>query len=152
MENKVALALELAIRSAPYQIEKDRYAQAAQEIRRLQQLVDASHECQANRQDAASYCEKCGRHLGEGCGKYGPYVREEIPPITTHDIGAHGDTHGGIFWVRALDGGWRSSTPGEACDEIKRLRAALKNISTGLAVMAHKPKPSAKPSHVEGKS
>jgi hypothetical protein len=102
MENKVALALELAIRSAPYQIEKDRYAQAAQEIRRLQQLVDASHECQANRQDAAAYCEKCGRHLGEGCGKYGPYVREEIPPITTDDIGAHGDTYGGIFWVSAI--------------------------------------------------
>jgi predicted amidophosphoribosyltransferase len=86
MENKVALALELAIRSAPYQIEKDRYAQAAQEIRRLQQLVDASerhpqlsdasHECQANWYDAASYCEKCGRHLGEGCGKYGPYKLE----------------------------------------------------------------------------
>lgn len=86
-ENKVALDLELAIKSAPYQIEKDRYAQAAQEIRRLQQLVDApsvilvnaSHECQANRYDAASYCEKCGRHLGEGCGKHGPYTLEVKP-------------------------------------------------------------------------
>lgn len=41
MENKVALALLMAIKSAPYQIEKDRYSQAAQEISRLQQLVDA---------------------------------------------------------------------------------------------------------------
>jgi hypothetical protein len=151
-KNKVALKLEQAAKNSPYSLEKDNYQMAVDEIRRLQQLVDASHECQANRQDAAAYCEKCGRYLGEGCGKYGPYVREEIPPITTDDIGAHGDTHGGIFWVRATDGGWRSSTQGEACDEIKRLRAALKNISTGLAVIAHKPKPSAKPSHVEGKS
>jgi hypothetical protein len=33
------------------------------------------------------------------------------------------DTHGGIFWVRADDGSLVSATPGEACDEIKRLRA-----------------------------
>jgi hypothetical protein len=70
-----------------------------------------------------------------------------------------GDTYGGIFWVRAAEGGWQAATPGESCAEIERLRAenarlreALKNISTGLAVMAHKPKPSAKPSDVEGRS
>jgi len=34
-----------------------------------------------------------------------------------------GDTYGGIFWVRATDGGWHSATPAESCDEIKRLRA-----------------------------
>lgn len=39
MENTVAQELEMAIKSAPYQIEKDRYTKAAQEIRRLQQLV-----------------------------------------------------------------------------------------------------------------
>jgi hypothetical protein len=33
------------------------------------------------------------------------------------------DMHGGIFWVRADGGGLVSATPGEACDEIKRLRA-----------------------------
>jgi len=33
------------------------------------------------------------------------------------------DMHGGIFWVRADSGGLVSATPGEACDEIKRLRA-----------------------------
>jgi hypothetical protein len=33
------------------------------------------------------------------------------------------DTWGGMFWVRADGGGLVSATPGEACDEIKRLRA-----------------------------
>ena len=33
-----------------------------------------------------------------------------------------GDTCGGIFWVRATDGGWQASTPAEACAEIVRLR------------------------------
>lgn len=39
-DNPVALELELAIKTAPYQIEKDRYAKAAQEIRRLQERLN----------------------------------------------------------------------------------------------------------------
>jgi len=34
-----------------------------------------------------------------------------------------GDTYGGIFWVRAMDGSWRNASSGEACAEITRLRA-----------------------------
>jgi len=35
-----------------------------------------------------------------------------------------GDTYGGIFWVRAMDGSfWRNASVGEACIEITRLRA-----------------------------
>ena len=42
----MALELETAIKSAPYQIEKERYLKAAQEINRLQALVDAGQEDQ----------------------------------------------------------------------------------------------------------
>ena len=41
------------------------------------------------------------------------------------------DTRGGIFWVRA-DGGLVSATPGEACDEIKRLRAENARLREAL--------------------
>ena len=49
----------------------------------------------------------------------------------------HDDTYNGIFWVRSkdFDMRWEAATPGESCDEIKRLRAenarlreALKNL------------------------
>lgn len=40
MKNKVALELEIAIKTAPYQIEKERYLHAAQEINRLQAQLD----------------------------------------------------------------------------------------------------------------
>jgi hypothetical protein len=35
------------------------------------------------------------------------------------------DTFGGIFWVpsKDFDRSWQAATPGESCDEIKRLRA-----------------------------
>jgi hypothetical protein len=42
------------------------------------------------------------------------------------------DTHGGIFWVRADDGSSVSATPGEACDEIKRLRAENARLREAL--------------------
>jgi hypothetical protein len=47
------------------------------------------------------------------------------------------DTHGGIFWVRADDGSLVPATPGEACDEVKRLRAEnarLRGIITDMAL------------------
>ena len=46
--------------------------------------------------------------------------------------------YGGIFWVRA-DGGWRSATPGEALDEIKRLRDALREIAEKAATPGYAP-------------
>jgi hypothetical protein len=42
------------------------------------------------------------------------------------------DTHGGIFWVSADDGSLVSATPGEACDEIKRLRAENARLREAL--------------------
>jgi hypothetical protein len=65
------------------------------------------------------------------------------------------DTSGGIFWVRAEGGDLVSATPGEACDEIKRLRAEnarlrealyrtlnyIENTESGLAILAGKVKP-----------
>jgi hypothetical protein len=42
------------------------------------------------------------------------------------------DTYGGIFWVRAEGGGLVSATPGEACDEIKRLRAENARLREAL--------------------
>jgi len=46
------------------------------------------------------------------------------------------DTHGGIFWVRADGGGLVSVTPGEACDEIKRLRAENARLREALTFYA----------------
>jgi hypothetical protein len=46
------------------------------------------------------------------------------------------DTHGGIFWVRADGGGLVSATPGEACDEIKRLRAENERLRAALEEIA----------------
>ena len=43
------------------------------------------------------------------------------------------DTWGGMFWVRADGGGLVSATPGEACDEIKRLRAENARLREALA-------------------
>ena len=40
MENKIALELELAVKSSPYSIDKDRYQMALNEIRRLQAQLD----------------------------------------------------------------------------------------------------------------
>jgi hypothetical protein len=47
-----------------------------------------------------------------------------------------GDTYGGIFWVRATDGGWHSATPAESCDEIKRLRAENARLQEALDEIA----------------
>ena len=48
------------------------------------------------------------------------------------------DMRGGIFWVRA-DSGWVSATPGEACDEIKRLRAENARLRAALDEIAFAP-------------
>ena len=42
------------------------------------------------------------------------------------------DTYGGIFWVRATDSYWQTATPGEACAEIKRVRAENKRLREAL--------------------
>jgi hypothetical protein len=41
-------------------------------------MVDINAECQANRDNAAADCKRCGRKNGEGCGGYGPYANSEI--------------------------------------------------------------------------
>ena len=43
------------------------------------------------------------------------------------------DTWGGMFWVREIGIGWRNATPGEACDEIERLRAENARLREALA-------------------
>ena len=42
------------------------------------------------------------------------------------------DTHAGLFWVRASDSYWQTATPGEACAEIKRLRAENARLRKAL--------------------
>jgi len=42
------------------------------------------------------------------------------------------DTWGGMFWVREIGIGWRNATPGEACDEIERLRAENARLRAAL--------------------
>ena len=46
------------------------------------------------------------------------------------------DTWGGMVWVRADGGGLVSATPGEACDEIKRLRAENARLREALEQLA----------------
>ena len=56
------------------------------------------------------------------------------------------DTYGGIFWVRATDSYWQTATPGEACAEIKRVRAenvrlreVLEFVAAGVDTFAINP-------------
>jgi hypothetical protein len=44
------------------------------------------------------------------------------------------DTYNGIFWVRSkdFDMRWEAATPGESCDEIKRLRAENARLREAL--------------------
>lgn len=44
------------------------------------------------------------------------------------------DTYGGIFWVpsKDYDGSWQAATPGESCDEIKRLRTENERLREAL--------------------
>lgn len=83
-------------------------------------------------------CPKCNLRSGQTCADRDcPGLAKAVgQAFRTQRSSAGGeamdDTHGGIFWVRADGGGLVSATPGEACDEIKRLRAENARLREAL--------------------